>query len=269
MPIIDLHSHSRYSDGAVSISELLYTYSKAGVEMMSLTDHDCILGLEEARLKAGKYNMLFVNGVEISTSDHDNLHFVGYNFDPENPALKKLLETNAQLRLERVKKTVKLLQEIKIKITEEEVLKIAKGVSSRAHVADCLRRKHLGFMRSEIFKKYLGKGCPAYVPPMAVTVKDAIETIKQAGGKCFIAHPGLVKEYWDFKKWVSWGLDGIEVYYPSHREALREELLQIAKQYNLLVSGGSDFHGNIAGRVLVPGREVPQEVYDKLYSIFF
>ena len=269
MPIIDLQSHSRYSDGAVSISELLYTYSKAGVEMMALTDHDCILGLEEARIKAAKYNILFVNGVEISTSDHDNLHFLGYNFDPQNSAFIKLLEKNAVLRLERVKKTVKLLQENKIKITEEEVLKIAKGVSSRAHVADCLRRKHLGYMRSDIFKKYLGKGCPAYVPPMAVTVKEAIETIRQAGGKCFIAHPGLVKEFWNFKQWADWGLNGIEVYYPSHREALREELLQIAKRYNLLVSGGSDFHGNIAGRVLVPGREVPQEVYDKLYSVFF
>ena len=269
MPIIDLHSHSRYSDGAVSISELVYTYSKAGVEMMSLTDHDCILGLEEARLKAAKYNILFVNGVEISTSDHDNLHFVGYNFNPENSALKKLLESNAQLRLERVKRTIKLLQEIKINISEEEVLKIIKGVSSRAHIADCLRRKHLGHTRSDIFKKYLGKGCPAYVPPMGATVKETIETIKQAGGKCFIAHPGLVKEFWDFKTWSSWGLDGIEVYYPSHREAMREELLEIAKRYNLFVSGGSDFHGNIAGRVLVPGREVPQEVYDKLYSLFF
>ena len=269
MPVIDLHSHSRYSDGTVSISELLYTFSKAGVEIMSLTDHDCILGIEEARLKAARYNILFVNGVEISTCDHDNLHFVGYNFDPKNLALNKLLEKNAQLRLERVKKTIKLLQENKIKITEEEVLKIAKGVSSRAHIADCLRRRHLGYMRSDIFKKYLGKDCPAYVPPMAVTVKETINTIKQAGGKCFIAHPGLVKEYWEFEKWVSWGLDGIEIYYPSHREAMREELLQIAKKYNLLVSGGSDFHGNIAGRTLVPGREVPQEVYDKLYSVFF
>ena len=269
MPVIDLHSHSRFSDGAVGIAELVYTYNKAGVEMMSLTDHDCILGLEEAKNKAQKYNILFVNGVEISTSDHDNLHFLGYNFDPQNSALLKLLENNAALRLERVKKTIKLLQEIKIKITEDEVLKIVKGVSSRAHVADCLRRRHLGFIRSDIFKKYLGKGCPAYVPPMAASVKETIETIKQAGGKCFIAHPGLVKEYWDFKQWVSWGLDGIEVYYPSHREALREELLEIAKKYNLLVSGGSDFHGNIAGRTLVPGREVPQEVYDKLYSTFF
>ncbi len=269
MPIIDLHSHSRYSDGAVSISELVYTYSKAGVEMMSLTDHDCILGLEEARHKAEKYNIIFVNGVEISTCDHDNLHFVGYNFDPQNSALLKLLETNASLRLERVRKTIKLLQENGIKITEEEVLKLTKGVPSRAHIADILRRKHLGYMRADIFKKYLGKGCIAYVPPMAGTVKKTIDTIRQAGGKCFIAHPGLVKEYWDFEKWVFWGLEGIEVYYPSHREALREELLQIAKKYNLLVSGGSDFHGNIAGRTMVPGREVPQEVYDKLYSAFF
>jgi len=269
MSIIDLHSHSRYSDGAVSVSELVYTYSKAGVEMMSLTDHDCILGIEEARHKAEKYNILFVNGVEISTRDHDNLHFVGYNFDPKHPALLKLLENNASLRLERVRQTIKLLQGNGIKITEEEVLKLTKGVPSRAHIADILRRKRLGFMRADIFKKYLGKGCIAYVPPMAGTVKESIETIRQAGGKCFIAHPGLVKEHWNFEKWVSWGLEGIEVYYPSHREALREELLQIAKKYNLFVSGGSDFHGNIAGRTLVPGREVPQEVYDKLYSAFF
>jgi len=269
MPIIDLHSHSRYSDGATGISELVYTYKKAGVEMMSLTDHDCILGLEEARYKAEKDNILFVNGVEISTRDYDNLHFVGYNFDPKNAALLKLLESNAALRLERVRKTIKLLQENGIKITEEDVLKLTKGVPSRAHVADVLRRKKLGVTRADIFKNYLGKGCFAYVPPMAGTVKETIEIIRQAGGKCFIAHPGLVKEYWSFKQWVSWGLDGIEVYYPSHREALREELLQIAKKYNLLVSGGSDFHGNIAGRTLVPGREVPQEVYDKLYSVFF
>lgn len=269
MPIVDLHSHSRFSDGATGVSELIYSYNRAGVEMMSLTDHDSIAGLEEARFKAQKNNILFVNGVEISTRDHDNLHFLAYNFDPTNSAFKKLLETNAAMRLERVKQTIKLLQQNKIDITEEEVLQLTKDVASRAHVADVLRRKKLGVMRADIFKNYLGKGCMAYVPPMAVTVKEAIETIRQAGGKCFIAHPGLVKEYWDFKTWVSWGLDGIEVYYPSHREALREELLKIAKQYNLLVSGGSDYHGNIAGRTLVPGREVPQEVYDKLYSVFF
>lgn len=269
MPIVDLHSHSRFSDGASSIAELVYSYSKAGVEMMSLTDHDTILGITEARYKAEKHNILFVDGVEISTGDHDNLHFLGYNFDLKNTALLNLLEKNKNLRAERVKRTIKLLQENGIKITLEEILQVAKGVLSRAHIADFLRRRHLGYTRADIFKKYLGKGCPAYVPPMAATVKETIETIRQAGGKCFIAHPGLVKEYWDFKTWVSWGLDGIEVYYPSHREALREELLQIAKRYNLLVSGGSDYHGNIAGRTLIPGREVPQEVYDKLYSSFF
>jgi predicted metal-dependent phosphoesterase TrpH len=122
--------------------------------------------------------------------------------------------------------------------------------------------------RQEGFKKYLTEGRAGYVPSQGPTAAEVIFQIKQAGGKAFIAHPGVVKEIWNFPAWVNAGLEGVEVYYPSHSHETRQHLLMIAKKYNLLVSGGSDHHGEKSGRYNNPGMEVPQAVFDTLGNVF-
>ena len=262
MPIVDLHAHTSFSDGTSSPSEVVYAYKKAGVQIMAITDHDTLEALPQAEVLAKKAGILFVPGVEISSAEHDHLHILGYNIDPQNKTLQEALAQNRQKRNIRAKKIIKNLQQAGIAITEEEVFKLVKTVASRAHIADALRNKKITSSRQEAFRKYLIPGKVGYVPNEGFSVCEIISLIKQAGGKAFMAHLGIVQEYWNFPAWVSSGLDGIEVYYPSHKQTMRDTLLSLAKKYNLLISAGSDHHGQKSGRDNTPGMEVPQEVFN-------
>jgi hypothetical protein len=262
MPIVDLHAHTTFSDGTSSPSEVVYAYKKAGVQIMSITDHDTLEALPQAEVLAKNAGILFVPGVEISSREHDHLHILGYNIDPQNKILQEALALNREKRNIRAKKIIKQLQDAGVNITEEDVFKLVKNVASRAHIADAIRNKKIAPSRQEAFRKYLIPGKPGYAPNEGLSVCEVISLIKQAGGKAFMAHLGIVQEFWNFPAWVSSGLDGIEVYYPSHKQAMRDTLLSLTKKYNLLISAGSDHHGQKSGRDNAPGMQVPQEVFD-------
>jgi predicted metal-dependent phosphoesterase TrpH len=236
--------------------------------MMSVTDHDTVEATAEARLKAEACGMLFINGVEISTREHDYLHILGYGINIEDKKLLAFLEENRQKRNIRVKTIIKKLQKAGVDITQEEVFSLAKTSASRAHVADALKKRGFVHSRQEAFRKYLVEGKAGYAPSEGPTAAEAIRQIKSAGGKAFIAHPRVVKDQWAFPIWVTAGLEGIEVYYPSHSFETRQDLLTIAEKYNLLVSAGSDYHGKKSGRYNQPGMETPQDVYKNLKSVF-
>jgi predicted metal-dependent phosphoesterase TrpH len=264
MPIIDLHAHTKYSDGVCSPAETVFAYVKAGVQMMAITDHDTVDAVEECRARAEKAGVIFINGVEISAQGHDYLHILGYNIDIKNKRFEDFLAENRSLRNERIKKIIKKLQESGVLIEEENVFSTVKNTASRAHIADALKRAGIVSSRQEGFKKYLAQSRPAYVPPEGKNFAEIIAQIHQAGGKAFLAHPGAVKEIWDFPRWTNAGLDGIEVYYPTHNAQTQKDLSQIAKKYGLLVSAGSDFHGAGSGRRNKPGIETPQAVFELL-----
>lgn len=264
MPIVDLHAHTTFSDGTSTPSEVVFAYKKAGVQIMSITDHDTLEALPQAAELAKKAGILFVPGVEISSSEHDHLHILGYNIDPQNKLLNEALAQNRENRNIRAKKIIKNLQEAGIDITEEDVFKLVKNVASRAHIADAIRNKKITSSRQEAFRKFLIPGKPGYVPNEGFSVCEVISLIKQAGGKAFMAHLGIVQEFWNFPAWVNSGLDGIEVYYPSHKQSMRDTLLTLVKKYNLLISAGSDHHGKKSGRDNAPGLQVPKEVFESI-----
>jgi len=264
MSLIDLHAHTKYSDGTTTPDEVMRVYIKAGVQMMAITDHDTIAAVRECRQKAEQAGILFVHGVEVSTREHDYLHILGYGIDIEDKQFNDFLTQNRDNRFIRVRQIIKKLQDYGIVITEEDVFSAVKAAPSRAHVADALKRKGIVSSRHEGFQKYLIDGKPGYVPSLGPNAEQVISQIKKAGGKAFIAHPGVISAIWDFPRWVSAGLDGIEVYYPSHSLPMRQQLLMLAKKYNLLVSAGSDHHGEKSGRYNKPGMEVPQQVFDTL-----
>ncbi|MGB2578651.1 hypothetical protein AAIR98_000570 [Elusimicrobium simillimum] len=268
MPIIDLHTHSKYSDGTSRPSETVVQCAKKGVRLYALTDHDTVEGVAQAGEKCAKYNIKFLTGVEVSTREDEHLHFLGFGVDVENEGLKTFLKENVEKRVLRIKKIIQQLAEHGLPITEEDVFSRAKNVVSRAHVADAIKAKGIVPTRQEGFRKYLVPGAPGYVQSMGVSVVEAIGHIKAAGGKAVIAHPGLVKPKWDFKKWTDAGLDGIEVFYPSHNTVMIQELLYIAREYNLFATGGSDNHGPGSGRTPKVGMEIPQQYYDKLLEAF-
>ena len=269
MPKIDLHTHSEFSDGTCSPKEVVHAALKAGANVFALTDHDTTDGVRQAEAVCKEHRILFTPGVEISTREHDHLHFTGYNLDLDNPTFQAFLAQNRQNRRERIRQIIRQLIEAGVNITEEDVFKRAPNTVSRAHVADALKANGVVPSRQEGFRRYLVPGQPGYVPSAGVTAVEAIQHIKRAGGTAVIAHPGIVSEHWNFPAWVEAGLDGIEVFYPAHTFSMKQDLLALARKYGLFCTAGSDYHGPHAGRITTPGMQILQPYYDRLIRKLF
>lgn len=267
MPVIDLHTHSKHSDGTSRPSELVVEAAKKGAVMFCLADHDTLAGTGEARQKCEKYNIHCLSGTEVSTCDHDQLHFLAYGVSEEDKDFAKFLEQNRAVRVKRIDKTIALLQAAGLDITKEDVLALSKSTLSRAHIADALVKKKLAVSRQEAFRKYLVPGAAGYVPAMGANAQTAIKAIVKAGGRPVIAHPGLSKAAWNFAAWVKEGLAGIEVFYPSHNGEMKLELMTLAEKYNLFVTAGSDFHGKSHSAKI--GMDIPFKYYERLLEEFF
>jgi predicted metal-dependent phosphoesterase TrpH len=151
-----------------------------------------------AQQKAQNAGIIFINGVEISTREHDHLHILGYNIDLQNKHLQDFLASNREKRNTRIKTIISQLAQSGVDITEEDVFRLVRNVASRAHVADALKNKGIVPTRQEGFRKYLIPGKAGYVPSAGEAALDVIQAIKAAGGLAFIAHPGIVKDCWDF-----------------------------------------------------------------------
>lgn len=269
MPKVDLHTHSDFSDGTSSPEEVVLSALKTGISVFALTDHDTTDGVRRAEALCKEHRLLFTAGVEISTRDHDHLHFTGYNVDLENPEFQAFLSQNRQNRKDRIRKIIHQLNAAGIELTEEDVFSRAPNTVSRAHVADALKAKKFVRDRQEGFRKFLVPGQPGYVPSAGVTAIEAIQQIRRAGGIAVIAHPGIVAEHWNFPAWTEAGLEGIEIFYPAHTFSMRQDLLSIARKYGLFATGGSDYHGPRGGRNSTPGMQIPQSHYDKLLRKLF
>lgn len=269
MTTIDLHTHSDFSDGTSSPEEVVFSALKSGVQIFSLTDHDTTDGVLRAQAVCREHHILFTPGVEISTRDHDHLHFTGYNIDLTNPQFQTFLKDNRARRKERICKMIVKLQQAGIDLTQEDVFSRAPNTVSRAHVADALKAKKYATSRQDAFRKFLLPGQPGYVPSAGVSAIEAIRQIKKAGGMAVIAHPGITVGFWDFPAWKEAGLDGIEVFYPAHTFAVRQELLALARKYGLMTTAGSDYHGPKGGRIRTPGMHIPRDHYNRLISALF
>ena len=269
MPRIDLHVHSYFSDGTCTPEEVVRAAVRGKVSLFSLTDHDTTDGTERARQVCLEYQLPFVAGVEISTREHDHLHFTGYGVDLKNPDFQAFLAQNRENRRQRITKIVAKLQQAGLDITEQDVFSRAPNTVSRAHVADALKAKGIVPSRQEGFRRYLLPGCAGYVRSKGTTALEAIRQIKRAGGIAVIAHPGIVAGEWNFPAWKEAGLDGIEVFYPAHTRTVKQDLLEIAHKYGLLCTAGSDYHGPRGGRVFAPGIELPQPHYDRIRQKIF
>lgn len=267
MPVIDLHTHSDFSDGTSSPEDVVHHALKSGVQIYALTDHDTMDGVLRAKAVCQAHNTAFINGVEISTRDHDHLHFTAYNIDVNNRDFQTFLAENRQKRKSRILKIILQLQQVGVNITEEDVWARAPHTISRAHVADALKTKGFASSRQDAFRKYLVPEKAGYVPSAGVSALEAIKQIKKAGGLAVLAHPGITIGHWDFPAWTEAGLDGIEVFYPAHTFTLKQELLAIARKYGLFATAGSDYHGPKGGRNISVGMQIPQNHYDKLLRV--
>lgn len=245
--LYDLHVHSTVSDGLMSPAEIMEAAAQIKLKGLSLTDHDTLGGIKTAQdyLAERELPLVFVPGIELNTDFQESeLHILGYFIQCDDIQLNKRLRQIWSARYERATKMVERLRSMGLNISFEQVQRLARGdLIGRPHVAQALVDKGYVFSLKEAFQKYIGRGKPAYVPRYKFTPEEAIALIKNSGGISVLAHPGLIREQEAIPQIIAMGVEGIEVYYPEHSEEQLDKYIAVARQYKLLITGGSDFHG--------------------------
>jgi len=266
---IDLHMHSRFSDGMLSPTELINMAKERELVAISLTDHDTLDGVPEA-IAAGKENGVEVlAGVELSCEYNGrDLHILGYGVDTENEEFQAMLKHFRDTRYKRGIKIIEKLNALGVDIEPAEVLaKAGDGALGRPHVAAVLVEKGVVSRIGEAFDKYIGEDGPAYVAKFKMTPREAIDHIHASGGLAFMAHPGYFLEMEeDLAGMIAQGFDGIECHHPSHSPDKAVRLKAIAERNNLLVSGGSDFHGFNGKHLPMGTLDIPYELCEDIKS---
>jgi predicted metal-dependent phosphoesterase TrpH len=243
----DLHTHTTFSDGSLTPTELIEQAVSRGLEVLALTDHDCTDGIAEALEAAQKHpRLLFIPGVELSTDlPREEVHVLGYFLDWQNPRFQDRLARLRRSRMERGQKMLTKLKHLGIDISWQRVKEIAgDGAVGRPHIA--LAMLEVGHISSleEAFERYLGRNGPAYVGREKITPAEAVQLVIDASGLPVLAHPRDLQNMESLLlELEAAGLIGIEVYYQDYDQQAIERLLAIARQHDLLSLGGSDFHG--------------------------
>ena len=275
---IDLHIHSTASDGTFSPTEIINDALKLAGDknpvVIALTDHDTVAGTEEFQKAAAKHKerLTAISGVEISTDYHGvEIHVLGYNIDTKNKALLERLAVCRESRDGRNAKIIEKLQEQGFKISMDEIKPDKPGETiARPHIAKLLMKKKYVSSVQEAFDKYLAEGRCCYVERIMPTPQEAIELIKNSGGVPVLAHLMFYKKLDSAKKETlvrelkEAGLVGIEAYYNTYTPVEQEYVAGLAKQWGLLKTGGTDFHGQNKPHIsLFKGQgemEVPESI---------
>ncbi len=266
---VDLHTHSTASDGIYSPTRLLQLAHEAGLQVLALTDHDTTEGIEEAAAAAQPLSIDFMPGVELNTDvGKDEIHVLGYCVEYQRPEFQSILQVLRDARILRGQRMVERLNEEGVHISWEHVREIAQGAVGRPHIAKALMEAGYVQSNGEAFDKYIGTGCPAYVPRYKLTPEDAVRLIASANGLPVIAHPiglpGLVA----LRNWLpglrAAGLVGVETYYGSYTTEEEQQIRSLADEYQLIATGGSDFHGPGIHPTPLGGRYVPYEAVERL-----
>lgn len=246
----DLHVHSTASDGTYSPEEIVDKSVAEGLSVVAITDHDTIAGVKKARARGEETGCKVVAGIELSCGwegREASIHVLGLFIDENSSQLLALLERQKNFRYQRALKILDLLtdQGLDMADLQQEFETNREKVLGRPHVARYLLEK--GYIKDfqQAFVKYLGRGCPAYVPKDHVDPESGIEIIKKAGGIAILAHPGLIPDWepvWDKIKDMPW--DGFETYYSEHSNSQVKKFAAIVAERNWISTGGSDFHGD-------------------------
>jgi predicted metal-dependent phosphoesterase TrpH len=265
---VDLHTHSAFSDGVLSPADLVAEAKRVGVSRLGLTDHDTLAGLPEANRAANEAGIELIPGVELSADERDvEVHILGYFVPERSTVLNDALAGFARDRVERIETIVARLMKMGVRITQERVREIAgNGSIGRPHIARALIEAGYGSSVNEVFNAYLAPGCPAYVPSKPVAPEHAVGLLREAGAAPVLAHPHSVGDIPAMlKRLKPAGLVGLECFYGEYDVPTRERLAELANEWLLIPTGGSDFHGVgfKPGRDL-GGPDVPASTVDRL-----
>jgi predicted metal-dependent phosphoesterase TrpH len=265
---IDLHTHTTASDGTLTPRELVGKAVQHGVQVLAVTDHDSPVGLAAAGAEAAARPPLeIVPGLEINCDvEGAELHVLGYLVDYHAAWFQEFLQSQRAERAARVHRMAARLAELGMPIDPAEVFAIVRdGSPGRPHVAQVMVQR--GYVKSvrEAFDKYLHAGGPANVPRHRLTPAEAVAVIRKAQGVPVLAHPGLAHRDEMIPDLVEAGLMGIEVYYAEHSPAQTAAYLEMCRRWDLVATGGSDYHGPQSGRSNSPGTPaVPWSSWEQL-----
>lgn len=263
---IDLHIHTTYSDGLTSPAHVLDIVRKKGLEAFSICDHDNLGGYFETRKLMMEGDPELVPGVELSAGrSGEDIHILGYYFDPDSKILVEALRRFREIRNRRGARMLQELKKMGIDISMELIEEIAgNSAIGRPHIADAMLRVSAINRYEDAFNRYIGLNGPAYVPKANLTPKEAIELIHGAGGLAFLAHPRIANAARFIDEFIDYGLDGIEIYHPYQHAGHRKTLSKIAKSKSILACGGSDYHGREDRYGMIGSQPVPPELLSEM-----
>jgi predicted metal-dependent phosphoesterase TrpH len=275
---VDLHTHTSYSDGLDSPTQLVAKAAQQGLHSIAITDHDILAALPEAQQAGRDCGVEVLVGIELTVQyqQYDDIHLLGYFFDPTHAALQAQLALAQQHRVQRGVAMLErinalLVQDGKAPLDREHVLQSARGALTRPHLAHALMARGYANTIQNAFENFL---IPCNVPRAALGAEEAFALMAQAGGVCSLAHPGTLSTDPDvlhplLDAFKAMGLVGLEVYHHCHYPAALALFQSCATRYGLVATGGSDYHGRPEGAVLgqiAPGYAVPDHVLPDLYQ---
>ncbi len=256
---VDLHLHTRFSDGTYTPAELAAQARRQGFAAVALTDHDTVEGCGPTALACQAAGIEFVPGTELTAQqDGNEIHILGYYIDIGHPGLLLEIGKFQAVRQNRIREMVSRLNGLNVPLHSDAVFELANcRAPGRPHVARALVEAGLCGSLDEAFERFLKRNRPAWVPKFKMTVRRAIALIHNAGGVAVMAHPGLNRSDEVIPAMVEAGLDGIECFHTKHSPAAAEHYLELADQYHLLVTGGSDCHGSSKGKPVMGSVKLP------------
>lgn len=263
----DLHIHTTFSDGTADCGQIIKDANAAGLSCISITDHDTIEGIDCAIEAVRGFNIEVISGIELSTEVNDkDIHILGYLFDYKEPSLINTLNCIQGARIQRMKMMIEKFKELGIAdIDFDEVAKETDPQSlGRPHLAAVLLKKKIVSSIKEAFDRYLADGASCYVPKYKQTPTEAIQLIRDLGGAAVLAHPMTTQVDELIPGFVRAGLQGLEAVYPNVSRAGIEFYKNLAKKYNLVVTGGSDYHGKVREDTYIGKEKLPYEYVEEL-----
>ena len=247
--MIDLHTHTTASDGRCSPAELIARAAAAGVDVLSVTDHDTTAAASASAAACAAVGIEFVPGIEITAVvEGVDVHVLGYFIDPDGAALSAFLATQRKRRVDRVRQMIDRLAALGIALDADAVLLPSEGGSGKAAGRPWIARALVAgghvTSTSEAFEKYLKTGAPAFVSRVGPAPAEVFDQIHAAGGVASLAHPGLLKRDHFIATFAVAGLDALEAHHSKHSAEDASRYLALARTHGLAVSGGSDYHGD-------------------------
>ncbi len=272
---IDLHIHTKASDGTFSPTEMVEYAKSKNVVAVAITDHDTVAGIEEGLIAGKEMGIEVIPGIEFSTEIDDiSFHIVGLFVDHKDKTLLELTDQIQNSRHNRAKMIIEKVNALNVgpEITLQEVEEVASGLIGRPHIASIMIEKGYATKMDEVFEKFLVRGGPCYVPRFKLKPQEAVSILAKMNAISILAHPGFIPIGYNFDEFLEdlkkFGLAGIEVIYPTHSPDQRKFFRKLAKKFDLLESGGSDCHGELSGGPYIGRTKITYQYLQKMKDRF-